>query len=125
MKTEKRKEASADRVMTLHPAGKSGVSIDGEKYRVVRRALLACVPRRKEGALLSAVSEGVVDRVSGLEAMRGASVLWYVVTVKQDLEARGLIEIVPGSKPQRLRRGPGRSGKTGGGGDARGRGSGR
>ena len=29
---------------------------------------------------------------------------WYVVTVKQDLEARGLVEHVPGKAPQHLRR---------------------
>ncbi|MCZ7544494.1 MAG: hypothetical protein M5R40_13685 [Anaerolineae bacterium] len=32
------------------------------------------------------------------------SVGWHVTTVKLDLEARGLIERVPQSRPQRLRR---------------------
>jgi hypothetical protein len=31
------------------------------------------------------------------------SVSWYVTTVKLDLETRGVVERVPGQKPQRLR----------------------
>ena len=31
------------------------------------------------------------------------SISWYVTTVKLDLEARGLLERVPGATPQRLR----------------------
>ena len=36
------------------------------------------------------------------------SISWYVTTVKLDLEARGLIERVPRSRPQRLRMAEGR-----------------
>jgi Family of unknown function (DUF6958) len=32
------------------------------------------------------------------------SVGWYTTSVNLDLEARGLIERVPGAQPQRLRR---------------------
>ena len=93
-----------DRILTLHPAGKKGVRIERSKYDVMRRALLRVVPRRKSGVAFSdlpALVEPHLDR----EVFDGtASVGWYVVTVKQDLEARGLIEQVPEQKPQHLRR---------------------
>ncbi len=38
-----------------------------------------------------------------LEASFDGSISWYVTTVKLDLEARKVIERVPGSRPQRLR----------------------
>ena len=46
--------------------------------------------------------------VSGLLAPpafeAGDGVTWYLIAVKQDLEARRLIECIPGAKLQRLRR---------------------
>ena len=38
-----------------------------------------------------------------LEGSFDGSITWYVTTVKLDLEARGLIERIPRSSPQRLR----------------------
>lgn len=92
-----------DRVMTLHPAGKKGTNIAKDKYDVMRRALLKVIPRREEGVPFMDLADLVEPHLDA-EVYGGASVTWYVVTVKQDLEARGLIEQVPRSKPQRVRR---------------------
>jgi hypothetical protein len=47
---------------------------------------------------------GLYDAVSEkLEGKFEGSVGWYYTTVKLDLEARKLIERIPGSKPQIIR----------------------
>lgn len=90
----------SERVQTLHPeAGKQGVRIAREKYDLVRQAILEVLGEAGEAAfkeLPGRVAERLEGRLQG-------SVSWYVTTVKLDLEARGLIERVPGARPQRLR----------------------
>ena len=92
-----------DRVMTLHPRGKQGVRILRTKYDSMRRALLRAVPRTSTGVAFKELPERVAPHLGGAFEETD-SVTWYTVAVKQDLEARGEIEIVPGSRPQRLRR---------------------
>lgn len=91
------------RVQTLHPEGKQGVNIDADKYRVMRQALLLTIPAREDGMLLKDVTEEIRPHLAAGGFDPKASVLWYLTAVKQDLEARGLIEIVPKQSPQRLR----------------------
>jgi hypothetical protein len=92
-----------DRIETLHPAGKKGVRIDKTKYEEMRRALLRVIPKRRSGVAFGDLSELVAEHLSDA-VFGGASLQWYVVTVKQDLEARGLIEQVEGVRPQHVRR---------------------
>lgn len=89
-----------DRIRTLHPQeGKQGMNIDKEKYEMIRDAILESTRERGViafGELPAAVRERVGSDFEG-------SVSWYVPTVKLDLEARGLVERIPGKKPQHLR----------------------
>lgn len=98
------KTATTDRVMTRHPAGKQGVHIARDKYEAMRKALLKVIPRRVGGIAFRELSDAVQPYLDTQAFPRGAKAQWYVVTVKQDLEARGEIEQVPGVKPQRVRR---------------------
>ena len=93
-----------DRILTLHPAGKQGVRIERAKYDAMRRALLKVIPRRKDGVAFGDLADLVKPKLDRRAFPPEASVRWYVVTVKQDLEARGDIEQVPGVRPQRVRR---------------------
>ncbi len=93
-----------ERVRTLHPAGKQGVNIDRRKYETMRKALLRVIPRRKQGVAFTELSDLVRPHLDAAVFPPQASVTWYVVTVKQDLEARGEIEQVPNVRPQHLRR---------------------
>lgn len=89
-----------ERILTLHPEGKSGVNISRAKYDVIRVAILSAIDARGEiafGDLAAAVAAGLAEPFAG-------SIGWYVTTVKLDLEARQEIERVPGRGPQRLRR---------------------
>jgi hypothetical protein len=88
-----------ERIMTLHPQGKQGANIDRAKYDVIRAAIIESIRELGEIAfpdLAGAVASRVGCSFQG-------SVSWYVTTIKLDLEARGVIERVPGETPQRLR----------------------
>ncbi len=97
------------RVYAEHPdAQKSGTNVDGTKYAAVRAAMLKAIPRSKDGASFKELPELVLDRLPEGEIPGGGSIMWWTTTVKLDLEARGLIERVPGARPQRVRRVTGR-----------------
>ena len=96
--------AGGTRVLTLHPAGKKGVNITRDKYDGMRRALLRVIPRGGAGVAFGDLPDLVGPHLDPKVYTPDVSVNWYVVTVKQDLEARGLIEQVNGARPQRLRR---------------------
>jgi len=91
------------KVQTLHPAGKQGVNIDAGKYSAMRSAILLVVPATEAGVLLQELGDAVRPHLSANGFDPKASVLWYLMAVKQDLEARGIVELVPKSSPQRLR----------------------
>ena len=89
-----------ERIMTLHPEpGKSGVNVSRQKYDAIRAATLESI--RDHGEIT--FKDLTQDVRRKLEGTFEGSISWYVTTVKLDLEARGLIERVPGSRPQRLR----------------------
>jgi hypothetical protein len=84
--------------------GVDGLRISREKYDAVRAAILETVPCDAEGIRFKDLPKEVARRVpNGLFPKKG-SASWYTTVVKLDLEARGLIERIPGSNPQRLRR---------------------
>ena len=89
-----------EKIMARHPdPNKSGVRIDKQKYGTIRDAMLQSIRAQQEISfedLTKAVSQRVGDTFQ-------RSVTWYVTTVKLDLEARGIIERIPGRKPQHLR----------------------
>lgn len=88
-----------EKVLTLHPEGKQGVNISKDKYDAVREAIVNSLAARGEMGFWE-----LVEQVrSTLEGRFDGSINWYVTTVKLDLEARGVVERLPGSGPQRLR----------------------
>lgn len=83
-------------IRTLHPEKKQGVNISKEKYDIIRKAILSTLNRQKEISFMN-LSRAVEKEVNGTF---DGSVMWYVTTVKLDLEARGEIKRVPHSRPQ-------------------------
>ena len=95
---------AARKFQTIHPeAGKQGTRIDAAKYEAMKAALLAVVPAAGGGIPFQDLADAVQPHLPA-ELFANASVSWYVVTVKLDLEARGLIERVHGARTQCLRR---------------------
>ncbi len=80
-----------DKITTLHPEGKHGVNISSEKYKQVKDYILDMV------SCQGAVSYKELDAMarSDLGKVFDGSISWYIVTVKLDLEARGIIERIP------------------------------
>ncbi|MCO6435589.1 MAG: hypothetical protein J5J06_00700 [Phycisphaerae bacterium] len=101
-------------VLTLNVTpGASGTRIDREKYDRVREAILAVVPRSRDGVAFKSLPKLVAGQVPKALFPAKGSASWYTTVVKLDLEARGLIERIPGKTPQHLRRkSPSRSKKS-------------
>jgi hypothetical protein len=90
----------SDRIQTLNPAaGKQGVRIDRAKYDALKAAILSALRARREPTFAE-LAQAVERKLNG---KFDGSIRWYFTTVKLDLEARGLVERVPHSRPQRVR----------------------
>jgi hypothetical protein len=88
-----------EKIMTLHPEGKQGTRILKSRYDMIRDGILEVLSENGEMSFQEMnreVTRRLDDRFDG-------RVPWYVVTVKLDLEARGMIERIPEISPQRLR----------------------
>ncbi|RIK28667.1 MAG: hypothetical protein DCC56_15490 [Anaerolineae bacterium] len=88
-----------DTIKTLHPEKKQGVNINRDKYETIRKAIMNVLRSNKEMAFMK-LSRAVEKEVRG---KFDGSVMWYVTTVKLDLEARGEVKRVPNSRPQLVR----------------------
>jgi hypothetical protein len=94
---------SQNRVECRTPSpGKSSKRIDRWKFDAVRRAILTVLPRKGEGVLFTHLT-GLVKKVLNADELAGLGApMWYVTTVKLELEVRGEICRVKDSVPQRL-----------------------
>lgn len=100
-----RKRPVTIRTLNVNP-GVGGANVNKERYEAVRKAILKAVPKSKEGIAFVDLPKAVGRHLPGGKIPGGGSIPWYVTTVKLDLEARGLIHRIPGSRPQRLTRRP-------------------
>ena len=80
-----------ERITTLHPQGKQGVNISHEKYNQLKDYILDMV------SCHGSVSYKELDAMArkDLKNTFDGSISWYLVTVKLDLEARGILERFP------------------------------
>jgi hypothetical protein len=84
----------------MHPSGKQGVNITRERYEFIKNFILKTL----EEAGQITFSDLGDKAVSEISSKFDGKVLWYITTVKLDLEARSLIERIPKKSPQMLRR---------------------
>lgn len=96
----------SERIMTLHPAGKRGVNIEHARYNLVAQAIVDSI----QTAGVLPFKELAAQVEARLPADFDGAIGWYTTTVKLDLEARGVLERVPGRTPQALRLRVGASG---------------
>jgi len=80
------------------------ILIDREKYDLVRDAILDALPASEAGMMWAELTEVIGPLLPERLFRHRGTVRWYTRAVQLDLEARGEIERVPGSKPLRLRR---------------------
>ncbi len=82
--------------------GKKAIRIARWKYDAVSQAILAILAMDRSGVAFRELSGRVRSRLESHELERMGSVSWYTTVVKLDLEAKGRIRRVPGSRPQLL-----------------------
>lgn len=87
------------RIMTLHPQGKKGVNILQRRYDLIKEYILETLEKEQQ------ITYQELDKraVKNLKKKFDGKVGWYVVSVKLDLEARGIIERVPKTSPHQIR----------------------
>lgn len=75
------------KVLTLHPQGKKGRTIDSIKYALTRQAIMDCLGEgdKAQDELLRCAADRLEGRFEGSKG-------WYTESVKLDLEARRIIE---------------------------------
>lgn len=88
------------RIKTLHPMGKKGVNILQRRYEVVKDTILAVLEENGGEMYYQDVNEEAKKK---LEGYFDGKIPWYVVSVKLDLEARGIINRVNNSSPHRIK----------------------
>ena len=88
-----------EKIMTLHPEGKKGVNILRRRYDTIKDFILKTIDVRGEIGF-DELTDLAVDNLS---STFDGKVVWYIVTVKLDLEARKVIERVPKTSPHKLR----------------------
>ena len=84
-----------DRILTLHPAGKKGVRFARAKYDAAFNFILEKA-RDRPGLTFSDLGDLAEQE---LAPTFDGKVLWYITTVKLDMEARQVIERVPRTSP--------------------------
>ncbi len=88
-----------EKILTRHPAGKKGVNIIRRRYDTIKEFILKTIKHRGE-----ITYEELNDlAVESLSKTFDGKVVWYIVTVKLDLEARDMIERIPRTIPHKLR----------------------
>ncbi len=86
-----------EKIDSLHPAGKKGVRISLKKYVAIRKEIFALLA--DESLPFMKMANAIEQRID--DSFEG-SVVWYSVAVKQDLEARGILQTAPHTKPPKL-----------------------
>jgi hypothetical protein len=77
-----------------------------EKYRLVRDAMLECLRPTGSGDTLEELVRRIALMVPFQHFPSIASIRWYTLVVRIDLEARGLIRRIPRTRPLRFLRAP-------------------
>ena len=80
--------------------GKKPVRIARWKYEAVRQAMVGVLSMDRDGVPFRDLAARVRSRLEPHELERLGSVSWYTTVVKLDLEAKGRVRRVPGSRPQ-------------------------
>ncbi len=77
-----------EKILTLHLQGKKGVNILKRRYDVIKEFILTTIQEQGEITFQDLTDLAVEKLTNSFEG----KVIWYLVTVKLDLEARKIIE---------------------------------
>ncbi len=88
-----------EKILTLHPQGKSGVNILKRRYDFIKNYIVNTISEHGTITFEKLGDMAIEELTNSFDG----KVLWYIVTVKLDLEARGIIERIPKTSPHQLR----------------------
>ena len=91
------------KTLNVNP-GQPGALVDQEKYEAMRAAMMQVLPAGDDGMTWAELTEVIGPILPERLFRHIGTVRWYARAVQLDLEARGVITRIPGSKPPRLRR---------------------
>jgi hypothetical protein len=83
---------------------KGVVNLTPAKYEAMRDAVVAVLPTGGGGMLFEDMVDAVTPLVPAALFPHMGGVNWYAKSVQLDLEAKRVIERVPGSRPLRFRK---------------------
>jgi len=83
-------------VQTKHPLGKNNKPVKRENYELFKNTIIAVLREREP------THTGLVDELESRLAGFDGNIDWHAMTIKLDLEARGVIERTA-TTPQRYR----------------------
>jgi hypothetical protein len=86
-----------EKILTLHPSGKTGRNISAQKYETLKNAILTSL--RSKPLTHTELFERLNTKLSGKFS---GNISWYGETVKLDLEARKILERTS-TKPPKYR----------------------
>jgi len=91
--------SAEEKIMTLHPQGKKGGNILKRRYDVIKDFILDTITAHNE------ITYEKLDDLATeqLSSTFDGKVVWYIVSIKLDLEARNIIERIPQTSPHKLR----------------------
>lgn len=87
-----------EKILTLHPQGKRGFAISKPKYDTMKNSVIETFTDFNELTFTELTNE-THQKLAG---KFDGSINWYVVTVKLDLEARGILERVTQTTPHQI-----------------------
>lgn len=89
---------SEEKILTLHPQGKAGVNILKRRYDLIKDYILSSLMEKQPMTFSDLSDQAEMELSNSFDG----KVLWYIVTVKLDLEARGMIRRIPKTSPHQL-----------------------
>jgi hypothetical protein len=84
-------------VQTLKSDGTPGGKVDRERFEHVKQVLLTVLPDSPPGMTIHEMGQAVLPRVPAELFPRG--VMWWIMSVKLDMEGRGQLVRVPKTSP--------------------------
>lgn len=98
-------KATKNKTITTHPQTKREMKVDAAIYESVKAAILQSLKGSK-GKTFTELTDDVVKIVrKKVPAFKG-SIPWYTISIRLDLETRGIVEtfVVKGKKLNRLKK---------------------
>lgn len=96
--------AGQDKIQLVHPAGKNAPRISVDTYKMLKDAIIEVLQKSQPMSFTDLARE-VRKHVTTNNPEFTGSVEWFTVSVKQHMEAEGLIEttVIKGRKMHRLK----------------------